>query len=72
MSNLSNLTHPKRLLAASVLLAGAVVGLGGTAQAAPLDLPGGGLAGLLTAGHPDGGDAQSAVIEGNGSEQRIG
>lgn len=74
-SNLSKPSSPKRVLAASVLLAGAVVGLGGTAHAAPLDLPGAGLGravGLLAAQPDGGGDAQSAVIEGNGSEQRIG
>ncbi|MEV7279564.1 hypothetical protein [Streptomyces sp. NPDC093111] len=75
--------NAQRTLAASLLLAAgaavAALGAAGAAQAAPLplDLPGGGLVDVLGGGQPGGaapvsGDAQSAVIGGNASEQSIG
>ncbi|MEV0450252.1 hypothetical protein [Streptomyces sp. NPDC050600] len=75
--------NAQRVLAASLLLAAsaaaAALGAAGAAQAAPLplDLPGGGLVGVLGAGDsgggvPASGDAQTAVIGGNASEQSIG
>ncbi|MEU6976445.1 MULTISPECIES: hypothetical protein [unclassified Streptomyces] len=77
--------NAQRVLAASLLLAAgaaaAALGVAGAAQAAPvpLDLPGGGLGladvlGVEDSGTaaPASGDAQSAVIGGNASEQSIG
>ncbi|MFG3345071.1 hypothetical protein ACGF1Z_08385 [Streptomyces sp. NPDC048018] len=80
MSNLNSTNRPPRALAAALLLAaGTVLGAGATsAQAVPVDLPGGGLVGMLGVGAADagpqgaGGGAQSAVIGGNASEQSIG
>ncbi|MFB7866560.1 MULTISPECIES: hypothetical protein [unclassified Streptomyces] len=77
---MNSTNRPTRALAAALLLAaGAVLGAGATsAQAAPVDLPGGGLVGMLGLGdakanpHGASGDAQSAVIGGNASEQSIG
>lgn len=75
--------NAQRVLATSLLVAAgavaAALGTAGAAQAAPvpLDLPGAGLVDVLGVGGSGGtapvsGDAQSAVIGGNASEQSIG